>query len=238
ALGSGSGMSQGFDMSSILSSEALNSMALAMSGVDALPSLSSSAAPFPAEDAGILNGTSLASLGMAGNPPTAAPQDVMDKGIADNLDAAVLMEMLKSLTPEQYNSLQTRFRQISGNSVPLLTAGSGAAVAPSPEVSLNETPFLDFVDPNATDASMLGSSAAEAATAAAFPAGSAGSDDYTRILLDAFNTRAGGETSAPGDMDPLFAASILDNVSPIQTTVSVGQTASSTGTPSPGKQSQ
>ncbi|KAJ2400960.1 Heat shock transcription factor [Coemansia sp. RSA 2559] len=231
ALVPGSGISQGFDMSSILSSEALNSMALSLSGVDALPSLSS--APLPAGDAGILNGTSLASLGMAGNQPTAAPQDVMDKGMADNMDAAVLMGMLKSLTPEQYNSLQSRFRQISGNSVPLLTAGSETAVTPLPEAPLNETPFLDFVGANAADAAILGSSATEEAV---FPAGSTGSDDYTQILLDAFNARAGAEASAPGEMDPLFAASILDNVPSMQTTMSAGQTASSADTPSPGEQ--
>ncbi|KAJ1668865.1 Heat shock transcription factor [Coemansia sp. RSA 1813] len=230
---SGLGMSQGVDLASILSSDTLSNLAMALSGADALPTLSSSVG-----DASILNGTSIASLGMAGNPPTAAPQEMMDKGVADNLDPAVLMEMLKTVTPEQYDYLQSYFRLISGNSVPLLTAGSsGAAVTQSPELPPNETPFLDFVDPNAADAP-ISSSTTE--TAAAIPAGS--TSDYTRILLDALSTGTGSGASAPGATDPLLAASILGNVSPAQTSVPVGASVdpatSSSGAPASGKQGQ
>ncbi|KAJ2557004.1 Heat shock transcription factor [Coemansia sp. RSA 1933] len=221
AAGGGGGpvMSQGFDMASVLSSEALNSLAMGLSS-DAAASLS-------AVDSGVLDGTSMGSLGMAGNPPMAAPQEAMykDSGV-DGWDPAVLMEMAKTATPEQFNALQSLVFQRMGGSggVPLLTADSGSAAV---EQSPGEAPFLDFVDANVVDGPIsAGSSSAEAGA------------DYTRILLDALsNADAGGAQAGGGGgggdggggVDPLLAASLLGSGSSAQTT------STSTTTPSPQK---
>ncbi|KAJ1731184.1 hypothetical protein LPJ72_004079 [Coemansia sp. Benny D160-2] len=166
---------------------------------------------------GILDDASMASLGLTGNPPTVTPQ-VAEKGVGDNLDPAVLMEMLKTVTPEQYDYLQNYFRLISGSNtntnVPLLTASNGAAATQSPDVLLNETPFLDFVDPTAADAPISSSIAASGTAAAAdyvHP-----TNNYAQIILDALNSSAGGAT------DPLLAASILGTSSSAQPSMSVG----------------
>ncbi|KAJ2688018.1 hypothetical protein GGH99_003123 [Coemansia sp. RSA 1285] len=205
---------QNIDLASILSGDTLNNLAMALSSADTsqmtLPVSSSSMG-----NPGILDDASMASLGLTGNPPTVTPQ-VAEKGVGDNLDPAVLMDMLKTVTPEQYDYLQNYFRLISGSntSIPLLTASNGTAATQSPDVLLNETPFLDFVDPTAADAPISSSSAASGTAAAADYVHR--TNNYAQIILDALNSSAGEAT------DPLLAASILGTSSSAQPSMSVG----------------
>lgn len=110
-------------------------------------------------------------------------------------DPNMLLEMLKTCTPEQYEHLQNFFKSINGtgsNNVPLLTAASqDNSSNASPQADNTNTPFLDFVDPNAT-----------------------GDDEYTQILMDAVlgndqTQRPQATTAASGQIDPALAASLL-----------------------------
>ncbi|KAJ2635072.1 Heat shock transcription factor [Coemansia sp. RSA 1286] len=77
-----------------------------------------------------------------------------------NYNAQLLLEAIRSLTPEQQQNMLNYYR-LTGqlNHMPLLTAGDSSNIThvDSPE-AINTTPFLEFVDPNAEQAlGVLGS---------------------------------------------------------------------------------
>ncbi|KAJ2802832.1 Heat shock transcription factor [Coemansia furcata] len=212
------------DLNALLTPEALNSLAMSL----AVPSTTLSTHGF---DATMLNGFDKTSM-FQGNPPTAAPvygpsvsasatNGIYDNHSAPNGDGVFepnwLIEMLRTCTPAQYESLQNYFKLISpstgvGPAAPMHTAtDNGVGSNSSPIVNADLTPFLDFVDPTAAGDVLAGFDTNGANFFAADDAnistedGKVGhtavgsvDDDYTKILLDALNS------------DPAIVSSAID----------------------------
>ncbi|KAJ1814513.1 Heat shock transcription factor [Coemansia sp. RSA 2598] len=150
-------------------------------------------------------------FGYTGNQQTPAPTlagaadifDTMSTGSPassnnGNYNAQLLLEAIKSLTPEQQQSMLNYYR-LTGqlNHMPLLTAGDAGSITnvDSPE-AVNTTPFLEFVDPNAEPAlGALGSEEPVAETIGAHvsDATNADYDILFKDVLDASNNSSSGD---------------------------------------------
>ncbi|KAJ2000828.1 Heat shock transcription factor [Coemansia thaxteri] len=149
-----------------------------------------------------------------------------------SLDPDVLLDMLRSCTPEQYEYLQNYFKMIShgGSGAPMLAAvDQDTTNNSSPVFNDSGTPFLEFVDPNAAAVDGLaafdvnsvknaGMEPLSQAGVANVPSMTNLDDEYTRILMDALSgdpavvaaaVAATPATSALGN-DPRSAALQLD----------------------------
>ncbi|KAJ2501252.1 Heat shock transcription factor [Coemansia sp. RSA 1972] len=179
------------DYSALLTSEALESLAAPL--VD--PGLSS--VPLADRMGGASDPNIASMLGMPGN----SLQATDPTGSADAFDSNALLDMRWSCTPEQYDYMQNYFRLMSNPaSTHLLTDARNTESPPA----ATDTPFLDFVDPNADVAQSAVANDATQAT------------DYTQILLNALNNSTSGQAPL-GSVDAEFsgnlAASVLHAVS-------------------------
>ncbi|KAJ2275369.1 Heat shock transcription factor [Coemansia sp. RSA 451] len=191
------------DYSAMLTSEALESFAASL--VD--PGLSVSGHSAPSTDRmGVTDPNMAPYLGMADNSLqsvlTTDPADsAAQYGSADAFNSNAMLDMLRSCTPEQYDNLQNYFRLINNPvNTHLLTDARSAESPPA----ATDTPFLDFVDP---DADVAQSAGANDATQ---------TNDYTQILLNALNNSTSGQVplgSADAEFSGDLAASFLHAVS-------------------------
>ncbi|KAJ2736686.1 Heat shock transcription factor [Coemansia sp. BCRC 34962] len=200
-------------LDALLTPEALNSLAASLAGSGTVQSSHGLHDAIPSGPYGT-------SLSQSGNP-TAAPiygpnaRALAEDGSYGSHDASNssatfepnwLIEMLRTCTPAQYESLQNYFKLISpgidlGASAPM-HADDGVRGHSSPIVNGDLTPFLDFVDPNAGSDGLAGFDtsgdnplAPDDANAGAEEDGGAGpaavgsaDDDYAKILMDALNS--------------------------------------------------
>ncbi|KAJ2320630.1 hypothetical protein GGI00_006200, partial [Coemansia sp. RSA 2681] len=153
------------DINSLLTPEALNDLAVALTA----PNTTLSSHGLDSTVSGGLSRTSMAHLsGYRGNPPTAAP--IFDPSAAaisaynghgapnssNTFEPNWLLQMLQTCTPEQYESLQNYFKLISPSSsssssnlnssaAPVRAAmDNGVGGNDSPIANTSLTPFLDF----------------------------------------------------------------------------------------------
>ncbi|KAJ2659696.1 Heat shock transcription factor [Coemansia sp. RSA 1199] len=186
------------DYSALLTSEALESLAAPL--VD--PGLSVSGHSVPSADGvgGISDPNMASLLGMSGNPlQSVLTTDPTDS--ADAFDSNALLGMPWPCTPEQYDYMQSCFRLLNNPASTHLLTDARSSELPA---AATDTPFLDFVDPNADAAQSAGTNDATQA------------DEYTRIMLDALNSSTSGQVPL-GSVDAEFsgnlAASVLHAVS-------------------------
>ncbi|KAJ2862456.1 hypothetical protein FB639_005386 [Coemansia asiatica] len=155
-----------------------------------------------------------------------------------NYNAQLLLDAIKSLTPEQQQNMLNYYR-LTGqlNHMPLLTAGDTGNIThiDSPE-AVNTTPFLEFVDPNAEPAlGGFGSDEPNAESIGAQISADVTNADYDMLFKDALDTSSSSALIPPSSIavsgidipgiDPNLAATLFQTT-PILT--SVAQSASST----------
>ncbi|KAJ2364703.1 Heat shock transcription factor [Coemansia sp. RSA 2611] len=201
------------DYSALLTSEALESLtaSLASSGPEA-----GSGVPNDPIAAPIFNdpGNMLQSA-LATNSATSAGinANIAAATNGDTFNPSALSELLQSYTPEQFNTLQSYLGLINNPNMHLLTDGTHGADKSS--FAASGTPFLDFVDPDASGHSApIQDTDAETGADAADAVSNV--NDYTQILLDALSSTqpqsTSVTTSAPSASEDL-AASFLRAVS-------------------------
>ncbi|KAJ1867851.1 Heat shock transcription factor [Coemansia sp. RSA 989] len=194
--------------SALLGSQALDSL-MAASLVDpALSSVDAANNPslFPATDDSLLTSHPDMSTGI--NSTAEAANAFNNPSSLESFDPSTLQAMLQSCTPEQYDYVQNYLRLLANPSnAHLLTDSTSSGIEVEPPKSANETPFLDFVDPNAEPAIDLASNYSTAAES--MPAASASisadavskGNDFTQILFSAFNGSTGSPSTALGSVD-------------------------------------
>ncbi|KAJ2453975.1 Heat shock transcription factor [Coemansia sp. RSA 2336] len=191
------------DYSALLGSQALESLMAASLADPALSSVNAANNPSLFPDASLLTSHPDMSTGISSSAEAATAYNNLE-----SFDPGTLQTMLQSCTPEQYDYVQNYLRLLANPSnAHLLTDNTSSGIEVEPPKSANETPFLDFVDPNAEPAIDL---ASKYSTAAEFmPAASADisadavskANDFTQILFSAFNGSAGSSSAALGSID-------------------------------------
>ncbi|KAJ2747882.1 Heat shock transcription factor [Coemansia sp. BCRC 34301] len=240
------------DVDSLLTSDAFNDLALALTVPDTTLSSHGLGSTISSE----LNRTNLAHLpSYPGNPPTAAPafdssvtasaaanstysSHTAQSGGSNTFESNWLLEMLRTCTPEQYESLQNFFKLISPSdsnpAAPVLAATDhGVGHNSSPIVSnANLTPFLDFVDPQASGGGLVGfdtngtdffsadaidSSAGGGAESYSHgglgSVGGSADNDYAQIFLEALNSDSGATVSPAAPASKLQPTSLTTQAS-------------------------